>query len=61
MTEARRFHTIDDLLAWPGDEHVGVIDDEIALRPMSRFEHDQAQAALIGPSFPLVIQRQPGG
>ncbi|WP_338115167.1 Uma2 family endonuclease [Thiocapsa imhoffii] len=61
MMEAQRFFTIDDLLTWPGDERVELIDGEIVQRPMSRFEHGQAQTALIGQAFPLVMQRQPGG
>jgi len=59
--EAQRLLTVDDLLAWPGDEHVELIDGEIVQRPMSRFEHGQAQTALIGQAFPLVMRQQPGG
>ncbi|MFB1487158.1 MULTISPECIES: hypothetical protein [unclassified Thiocapsa] len=32
--EARRLHTIDDLLAWPGEERVELIDGDIVQRPM---------------------------
>ncbi|MCF7978354.1 MAG: Uma2 family endonuclease [Chromatiaceae bacterium] len=59
--EAPRFFTTDDLLAWGGDEPVELIDGEIVQRPMSRFEHGQVQTGLIGQSFPLVTQAQPGG
>jgi len=59
--EAQRLLTVDDLLARGGDERVELIDGAIVQRPMSRFEHGQAQTALIGQSFPLVLRRQPGG
>jgi Uma2 family endonuclease len=44
--EARRRHTIDDLMAWPGDERVELINGDIVQRPMTRFEHGLAQSAL---------------
>ena len=59
--EAQRLMTVDDLLAWTGDERVELIDGEIVQRPMSRFEHGQAQTVLIGQSFPLVMRQRPGG
>jgi Uma2 family endonuclease len=59
--EAQRLLTVDDLLAWPGDEHVELIDGAIVQRPMGRFEHGMAQSGLIGQSFPLVMRQQPGG
>ena len=59
--EARRLHNIDDLLAWPGDLPIELIDGEIVQRPMTRFEHGHAQTALIGQSFPLVMRQQPDG
>jgi Uma2 family endonuclease len=59
--EAHELMTVDDLLAWTRDERVELIDGDIVQRPMSRFEHGQAQTALIGQSFPLVMRARPGG
>jgi Uma2 family endonuclease len=59
--EAPRLSTVDDLLTWPDNQPVELIDGEIVRRPMSRFEHGQVQTGLIGQSFPLVMQEQPGG
>ena len=53
--------TIDDLLTRAGQDRVELIDGHIVQRPMSRFEHGQAQTALIGQSFPLVMRQRPGG
>lgn len=59
--EARRLMTVDDLLARARDERVELIDGEIVQRPKCGFEHGQAQTALIGRSFPLVMRKRPGG
>ena len=45
--EARRLQTVDDLLTWPNDERVELIDGEIMKRPMARFEHGLVQSGLI--------------
>jgi Uma2 family endonuclease len=59
--EARRLLTVDDLLAWPGDDKVELIDGEIVKRPMSRFEHGFAQSYLIGDTMSLMRANGPGG
>lgn len=59
--EAKRLLTIDDLLAWPGDERVELIDGEIVQRPMSRFEHGQAQSGLVEETIPLKRRGGSGG
>jgi Uma2 family endonuclease len=59
--EAQRLMTVDDLLVRTHDERVELIDGDIVQRPMGRFEHGQAQTALIGQSFPLVMRKRPGG
>ena len=59
--EAQRLHTVDDLMAWPGDEPVELIDGAIVQRPMTRFEHGLVQTGLLGQAFPLVRGQGPGG
>jgi Uma2 family endonuclease len=59
--EAQRLSSIEDLLNHPGAERIELLEGAIVQRPMGRFEHGQAQTALIGQSFPLVMQRSPDG
>jgi len=59
--EAQRRSTIDDLLAWPGEEHVELINGEIVQRPMSRFEHGFAQSGLVEETIALKRRKGPGG
>lgn len=59
--EAPRLLTVDDLLAWPGDDQVELIDGEIVQRPMSRFEHGLAQSGLVEETIPLKRRTGPGG
>lgn len=59
--EARRLQTVDDLLTWPDDERVELIDGEIMKRPMARFEHGLVQSGLIEEVSPFKRRGGPSG